>query len=105
MTKQKMVSELKSAQWIGEEGNMATISSSALGAWRKFKKEILEVGGDIEGLGIEQVQIGWAYLCTEKTKKENEDMGEDWEDASWYVSYKLAKIDGVKGVKVWVLNF
>ena len=98
MTKNEMIAELRGdAQWIGEDGNMATISSSQLGAFRKFKKEIEAVGGDMEDLTADDVQIAWAYLTTEKDK-------EEMEDCEWYVSYKQPEIDGVKGVEVWVLN-
>lgn len=100
MTKKEMIAELKAANWIGEDGKMATISSSKLGAWRKFKKKMLDEFIDIDKISIDDVQIGWAYLTTEADKKEFPGI----EDCEWYVNCKNPKIKGVKGVKVWVLN-
>lgn len=101
-----MIAELKSAQWIGEDGNMAVIAKTKLGAWRKIKKEMDEVGAETEDLALDKewencMSIAWAYLATDKDRQENE-----WEDAAevrWYVSYKQSEIDGVKGVPVWAL--
>ena len=87
-TKSIMLHDLHEAQWIGEDGAMACVSSSARGAFIKFKRLMRQDVGDLEAeeMKIEDVGVGWFYLPTEEEKKQIAD-GEI-EEYEWYVSYK-----------------
>lgn len=106
MENKKYLKELKEAAkditgeatYIGEEGAMAVITKTRMGAYRKFLKRLREDMGDADfemfypEISIEQVGIGWLHLTTEEDKKL-------MDDCDWYVSYTKES-----PIEVWVLN-
>ena len=88
MTIKEAKKELAEAQWIGEDGNMACISSTPKGALRKFKRRTHEDVGLFEAdeLTIENVGLGWLHLASELTEAEKEKNSE-LAECEWYVSY------------------
>lgn len=82
--------ELKTAQYLGEEGDMAVNCKTKLGAFRKFKQQVREDCGEsseLEDMTMDNIGIGWVFVVTAEMKKEDyEDRFE--EDTEYYVSYK-----------------
>jgi len=90
MTIKEAMEELKTPQYIGEEGDMAVNCKTQLGAFIKFKQQVREDCGEsseVEEMTMDNIGIGWVFIVTDEMKKEDcEDRFE--EDTEYYVSYK-----------------
>lgn len=93
MTIKEVMEELKTPQYLGEEGDMAVNCKTMRGAWLKFRRQVREDCGETEAEEIleDNVGIGWVFLATEKEK--------EYEEMEYYVSY-LKK----SPYQVWVLQ-
>jgi hypothetical protein len=98
MTIKEALKELKEAQYIGEDGNMAVNTPTKRGAWIKFRQRWREDIGDHEAQELTEEYIGtaWLHLVSELPKDEQE----RFEDAEWYVDYR-----NPSPYEVWVYSF
>lgn len=74
----------REAVWIGEDGDMACVSSSERGALSKFRALMRGDVGDWEAkeIKLEDVGVGWLRLPTKR------DLAQHGEEYEWYVTYK-----------------
>ena len=89
--------ELKTPQYIGEEGDMAVNCKTKRGAWLKFRKQTRDDVGDYEAneIEIDDIREGYVHLPTD----EEIELGEVEDDCEYFISRKENEN------KVWVLSY
>lgn len=101
MTIKEAIKQLRDGCYIGEDGDMAVYCKTELGAWRKFKKRVIEDCGEDEfelmEYSRENIGIGWLFIATDEDRKR---FGDD--EVDWYIDYENMSKGNVCGVEVWV---
>jgi|EndMetStandDraft_8_1072994.scaffolds.fasta_scaffold495638_1 hypothetical protein len=94
-----MLSDLKDAQWLGEDCNAAACSAKTQrGAWIKIRALFRADIGDYEAeeIKLDDIVPAWARLATEEDRKEE---GIEHNNCDWYVMYEMQS-----PYPVWVLR-
>lgn len=91
----KYYKELRNAEYVGEDGDMAVNCKTVLGALRKFRARVAEDVGWDESTELNEANIGrgWLHLATDEDRENYGD------DAEWYISYKK---DAKNDYPVWI---
>jgi hypothetical protein len=96
LTLKQAIKELKSVQYIGEDGDMAIICKDEFIACRKFKKKWSEDSGEDE-LEIEprDITIGFLHLATDEDRERFSD-----DEVEWYIDYSKESPNPVFAIRL-----